>query len=422
MLHRSLLVLFSTSLFRSGLGVHDSPLGPDALTKRLQDWGIDFGTPPAAPEAREQHSLLGFRKFSDGKTNATDRRLDTRMEQAYGRQPDFLRDSPKRSAWIGSISTRDTFWLQFLSFGLLLKAACIVSNVVGQVSPMPSVKKFIEDGSTDESDALPYICIAFSGLQWCFYSTFAFLVTGNKGFLVVVYANVGGAVLGIGYTVIFLRFCQNEMTLASLHYYCRICGILYALQIGAILGFPRDDALLFSGFISAAGSISVAAAPVAGMRQVLVSRSVRAVPIALINASFFSSVLWLFCGMMLVDYWIIIPNCVSIVISGLCIGLLHYVSSGLLGPPNSAGPSEITPLVRSGAMTAPLRPKEMPDDDAGGTGGTRCTPEMPTAVQGGWLSASVREFKLKPANDEHRSSSSGGAPFASIMSADDKLE
>ena len=44
---------------------------------------------------------------------------------------------------------------------------------------------------------------AGTGTQWCFYGFFAYIYTGNHGFLVVVYANIIGALMGYYYAYIF---------------------------------------------------------------------------------------------------------------------------------------------------------------------------------------------------------------------------
>merc|ERR550514_1971491 len=211
------------------LSLTSSPL-EEQLQKRLQEWGIDYDGEESEESHRRRSALLGFRRLADGKLNATaagGKTLRT-MEDIYGRQPDFLRGG-KSGAWANSISAGGAeFWLRYLSLGLLLKGACILSNVLGQVSPMPSVKEFVASGSTGESNSLPYVTIAFNGTQWCFYSIFAFMVTGNRGFLVVVYANVGGAFLGVCYTAIFHRFCEDPVSLRSLGQYYRVAFVLFA--------------------------------------------------------------------------------------------------------------------------------------------------------------------------------------------------
>ena len=52
--------------------------------------------------------------------------------------------------------------------------------------------------------------IACVGAQWCFYGLFAFSYTGNHGFLVVVYANCVGALMGCYYTYSFQENCLAD--------------------------------------------------------------------------------------------------------------------------------------------------------------------------------------------------------------------
>jgi hypothetical protein len=84
-------------------------------------------------------------------------------------------------------------WLHMLTIGFLLKGACIMSNICGQFAPLPEIITVENAKTTGKKDALPYVAIACTGAQWCFYGFFAYLYTGNHGFLVVVYANIIGA-------------------------------------------------------------------------------------------------------------------------------------------------------------------------------------------------------------------------------------
>eukprot|EP00438_Fugacium_kawagutii_P007211 Skav218000 [mRNA] locus=scaffold2344:67597:68439:- [translate_table: standard] len=47
------------------------------------------------------------------------------------------------------------------------------SQVV-QISPYPQVQRWEASGCTGDSDAAPYVSIAFGGWQWCYYGLFAF--------------------------------------------------------------------------------------------------------------------------------------------------------------------------------------------------------------------------------------------------------
>ena len=51
------------------------------------------------------------------------------------------------------------------------------------------------------------------------------------------------------YTAVFHKFCQDPANLSSLLQYYRVTFVLFALQVAAIIYFPRQQALLFAGFV-----------------------------------------------------------------------------------------------------------------------------------------------------------------------------
>merc|ERR1740130_2379071 len=103
-------------------------------------------------------------------------------------------------------------WLRFsLSFAIIIKALCMMSNILFQASPLPAAKLFMEQGDTGDTDSAPFISIAYGSSQWCFYGLFAFIVTGKSGFLVLVYSNIVGAILGLYYVYSFNKNCSNKV-------------------------------------------------------------------------------------------------------------------------------------------------------------------------------------------------------------------
>merc|ERR1719321_994280 len=98
--------------------------------------------------------------------------------------------------------------LQTISLFLVLKMACMMSNLFFQVSPYGLVKRWRDEGNTGQADAAPLVSIFFGCCQWCFYGCFAWYVTGKTGFLVIVYANAIGMFLGAFYVSSFQQFCK----------------------------------------------------------------------------------------------------------------------------------------------------------------------------------------------------------------------
>jgi len=141
------------------------------------------------------------------------------------------------------------WWLHLLTFGFILKGMCILSNILGQFAPLPEIEVIKQQGTTGTKDALPYVSIACTGSQWCFYGAFAYLYTGNHGFLVVVYANVIGVGMGFYYNLIYAK-CASAEAWATMKLYFSVAGVLYAIQAVCIACRPVEQSLLLCGCFS----------------------------------------------------------------------------------------------------------------------------------------------------------------------------
>merc|ERR1719440_1400066 len=117
---------------------------------------------------------------------------------------------------------------------MVVKALCMAGNVLVQLSPFPQVKRWEARNDTGEADAAPYVSICFGGWQWCFYGTFAYLVTKRSGFLILLHSNCLGAVLGTYYTVTFYRNSQASAK-TNLQKYLSGIAALVLLQICGLL-------------------------------------------------------------------------------------------------------------------------------------------------------------------------------------------
>ncbi|CAE7839767.1 SWEET7B [Symbiodinium sp. CCMP2592] len=205
-----------------------------------------------------------------------------------------------------------------LSLALIVKALCMLSNMLCYVSPLPQVQQFQKQGDTGEADSAPFMSILYAGWQWCFYGTFAYFVTQKSGFLVLVYSNVAGAVLGIYYVWGFQRNCRDNKALQQLHLYFRAVGVIVCLQCLAICSLTRGNALFFSGLMSSLSSIVSATSLCSTLPKVIKTQCSASINVELLTVGLCSSVLWVSCGLMLWDMWITVPNLFCITIQLVC--------------------------------------------------------------------------------------------------------
>jgi len=165
-----------------------------------------------------------------------------------------------------------------LTFAMFIKALCVAGNVLVQVSPFPSVKRWEQRGCTGEADSAPYVAIAFGGCQWCFYGIFAWLVTGRSGFLILVHSNFLGAVLGMYYVTTFFRNCRHSEGLRSLQKYLSAVTALALLQVCALSCLPAERALFLIGIISSFCSFINATSVLVTVPMVIRTKDSRSIP------------------------------------------------------------------------------------------------------------------------------------------------
>jgi solute carrier family 50 protein (sugar transporter) len=213
-------------------------------------------------------------------------------------------------------------WLRLLSFSFLLKAAAIMSSVALTLSPLRIIWKI--QNAKDTLTFAPYcfFCVAVCGLQWCSYGTFAFLVTSNYGFLILVYSNVLGVVMGTYYIYTYWCNMNEEFRKKQFKDCCFAAAAIYVFEATVVPSCSHARALLIVGTMSACMSVLVSCAPLAELQKILKSRDASGIPSDIVMASFVASNLWLACAVLLHDMWILVPNVAGLVLGGFQLFLI----------------------------------------------------------------------------------------------------
>jgi hypothetical protein len=215
-------------------------------------------------------------------------------------------------------------WFSFLrfsfSFAFVVKALCMMCNIFYQASPLPLISEFKLKGCTGDADLAPFIATAYGGWQWCFYGLFAYIVTQKSGFLVLVYSNVVGAILGLYYVYAFHLHCNNALMLQKSSKYYMVLAFLVLIQFIAIMISQPVHALFFSGLISSVWSTIGSLALVTTVPKVYETKSSKSLPAPLLIVGEISAILWLVCGVVLWDPWITFPNAFALLV---CTFALH---------------------------------------------------------------------------------------------------
>merc|ERR1719482_1286987 len=213
-------------------------------------------------------------------------------------------------------------WLRLLSFSFLLKAAAIMSSVVLTLSPLRIIMKIQYEKDTLTYAPYCFFCVAVCGFQWCCYGTFAFLVTANYGFLILVYSNVLGVVMGTYYVYTYWCNMTDKYRKKQFMDCCYAAAAIYAFEATVVPSTSHARALLIVGTLSACMSVLVSCAPLAELKKILKSRDASSIPSDIVMASFVASNLWLACALLLHDMWILVPNIAGLVLGGFQLFLL----------------------------------------------------------------------------------------------------
>lgn len=220
--------------------------------------------------------------------------------------------------------------LRLLSFSFLLKAGAIMSSVILTLSPLRAVWKMQETKSTLNYPPYTFFCVAACGLQWCAYGSFAFIVTNNYGFLILVYSNVLGVIMGTYYCYTYYSNIRDEHRRGQLMTCLYAAAANFAFEGIVIPTLPHPRALLIVGTLSAFYSVLVSFAPVADVNRILGKGDISGMPKDVVLASFVASILWFGCALLLHDTWILVPNFFGLVLGGIQIFILAYF--GGFGP------------------------------------------------------------------------------------------
>ena len=210
-----------------------------------------------------------------------------------------------------------------ITFMSMLKACCMAGNILVQLSPYPQVTRWESTGCTGDSDAAPYVSIAFGGWQWCYYGLFAFFVTKRSGFLILVHSNCLGAVLGTYYSVAFYRNCNHDHSLGGLQRYTSAVVMLVLFQLCSLAVLPVERALFVTGLISSFCSFIGAISILVSLPRVIQTQDSTSIPALLVSANLVSSLVWCICGWMLEDPLIASPNIVGFLSGCVCMSLKY---------------------------------------------------------------------------------------------------
>ncbi|TKY73684.1 Bidirectional sugar transporter SWEET13 [Spatholobus suberectus] len=195
----------------------------------------------------------------------------------------------------------------------------ILGNIISFLvflAPLPTFYQIYRKRSTQGFQSLPYVVALFSAMLWIYYG----LVKNDASLLLIIINSIGCVVETI-YLAIFLVYAPNKAMLSTI----MLLLLLNVFGFGAIvlstLKFTTGSLRLsVIGWICLVLNISVFAAPLFIMKQVIKTKSVESIPLSLSVCLTINAVMWFFYGLLLKDYYIALPNTL-----GFLFGIIQMV-------------------------------------------------------------------------------------------------
>ncbi|XP_027349048.1 bidirectional sugar transporter N3-like [Abrus precatorius] len=183
------------------------------------------------------------------------------------------------------------------------------------LAPMPTFYRIYKKKSTEGFQSLPYLVALFSSMLWLYYA-----LLKRDAFLLIT-INSFGCVVEMIYIVLYITYATRDARNLTI----KLC---LAMNVGsfalilfvthfAVHGPLRVQVL---GWICVSISVSVFAAPLSIVAQVVRTKSVEFMPFNLSFTLTLSAIMWFGYGLFLKDICIALPN-----VLGFVLGLLQML-------------------------------------------------------------------------------------------------
>ncbi|XP_027355336.1 bidirectional sugar transporter N3-like [Abrus precatorius] len=208
------------------------------------------------------------------------------------------------------------------TFGIL---GNIISFMV-YLAPLPTFYRIYKKKSTEGFQSLPYLVALFSSMLWLYY---ALLKIQEAVLLITI--NSFGCVIEIIYIVTYIVYAHKDARKLTIKLFAVMnVGSFFLILFVTHFAINGSFRVKVLGWICVSVSVSVFAAPLSIVAQVIRTKSVQFMPF---NLSFFltlSAIMWFAYGLFLKDICIALPNVVGFLL-GLLQMLLYavYRNSGI---------------------------------------------------------------------------------------------
>ncbi|ESW11094.1 hypothetical protein PHAVU_008G001200 [Phaseolus vulgaris] len=205
-----------------------------------------------------------------------------------------------------------------ISHSSLAFAFGMLGNVISFLvflAPITTFYRILKKKSTEGFQSLPYLVALFSCMLWLYYALL------KKDAVLLLTINSFGCVIEIIYIILYITYATRDVRNLTLKLFFAMnvgCFVLILLVTHfAVHGSLRVQLL---GWICVSLSISVFAAPLSIVAQVVRTKSVEFMPFNLSFTLTLSAIMWFGYGLFLRDICIALPN-----VLGFALGLIQML-------------------------------------------------------------------------------------------------
>ncbi|KAM5586396.1 bidirectional sugar transporter SWEET2 [Rosa sericea] len=213
---------------------------------------------------------------------------------------------------------------QYSAFLIARVAAGIAGNIFAFglfVSPMPTFKRIIRNGSTEEFSGLPYIYALLNCMISMWYGT-PLISTDN---ILILTVNSAGAVFQFVYIAVFIIYAEKPKKVRMLGLLVAVFGLFTIIVVASLQISDFFLRRTIVGLLSCFSLISMFASPLFIINLVIRTKSVEYMPFYLSLSTFLMSTSFLLYGIFNYDPYVYVPNGIGTILGIVQLALyFHY--------------------------------------------------------------------------------------------------
>lgn len=212
------------------------------------------------------------------------------------------------------------------SVDAVVSALTIVTQIMVRLSPAPELWRVHKARSTGVMAFSPIVVMFVSSHVWLLYGW------AVANYFPLVFVCVFGEVVLLPFMVVYARYCSDKayvvkIILAGLAPIA-LSSLYVVLQVSGAIPQSHHSLSVVLGYLADATTFALFISPLEKIRLVLATKSSAAIPVLMCSVIFLNSVLWVINGLLDSDLFIIVPNSVGIVLTGMQVALYFVYRPG----------------------------------------------------------------------------------------------